>query len=112
MICILSVFCSGHQTAQIDLEERHLNEKNQLAHELLKESFILKRQLLMTRNAKVCGLTWDVFYLLLYIVTLRGGSASGYLQTLMVWNGELLICEYSELTRVVWLLLLSLLVSA
>jgi hypothetical protein len=45
---------TGHQTAIIDLEERHLQEKFQMAEQLLKESFILKRQLLMTRNAKVC----------------------------------------------------------
>lgn len=44
---------AGHQAAIIDLEERQLNEKNQMAEHLLKESFILKRQLLMTRNAKV-----------------------------------------------------------
>lgn len=44
---------SAREVAVIDLEERQKKEKNQLAELQLKNMFILKRSLMMTRHGKV-----------------------------------------------------------
>lgn len=48
-----------------DMEERHMRERHQLAEQLLKNKFTLKRSLMMQRHSKVVQ---EIFIIIIVII--------------------------------------------